>query len=242
MSRFIELLDRVREHTPRPAGFAASGRSLDEFALIAQAPPEALAGDPRLADIDADAFLLRLGSVDHPDLPAAAKALGDRIWGVRLPLFTLEQTRALVEIGCDYVIFDAAGTEAALLTLPDLGIVITVDHRSDEGIIRALSELAVNGLLFRPAIRESPLSFHTLASIQRVCGVIDRPLLLEMPEGVCGTDLEVLRSVETTGLIVEVPPAARAAAVRRCMAELPPRSESRMVRRAMPFSIGDDGL
>ena len=242
MSRFIELLDRVREHTPRPAGFAASARSVGEFALIAQAPPEALADDPRLADTDADAFLLRLGSVDHPDLPAAAKALGDRIWGVRLPLFTLEQTRALVEIGCDYVIFDAAGTEAALLTLPDLGIVITVDHRSDEGIIRALAELAVNGLLFRPPIRESPLSFHTLANIQRVCGVIDRPMLLELPEGVCGTDLEVLRSVETTGLIVDVPPADRPAAVRRCMAELPPRSESRMVRRAMPFSVGDDGL
>ena len=183
MSRFIELLDRVREHTPRPAGFAASARSAGEFALIAQVSPDALAHDPRLADIDADALLLRLGSVDHPDLPAAAKALGDRIWGVRLPLFTLEQTRALVEIGCDYVIFDAAGTEAALLTLQDLGIVITVDHRSDEGIIRALAELAVNGLLFRPPIRESPLSFHTLANIQRVCGVIDRPMLLELPEG-----------------------------------------------------------
>lgn len=242
MSRFIELLDRVREHTPRPAGFAASGRSLDEFALIAQTVPAALADDPRLAHSDADAFLLRLGSVDDPALPEAAKALAARIWGVRLPLFTLEHTKALIDIGCDYVVFDSAGTEAALLTLPDLGIVITVDHRSDEGIIRSLGELAINGLLFRPAIRESPLSFHTLATIQRVCGVIDRPLLLELPEGLCGTDLEVLRSVETTGLIVEVPPADRPDALRRCMSELPPRSESRMVRRAMQFSVGDDGL
>lgn len=242
MSRFIELLDRVREHTPRPAGFAASGRSVDEFALIAQAAPAALADDPRLAAIDADAFLLRLASVDDPALPDAVEALSGRIWGIRLPLFTLEQTRSLVGIGCDYVIFDAAGTEAALLTLPDLGIVITVDHRSDEGMIRSLGELAINGLLFRPAIRESPLSFNTLANIQRVCGVIDRPLLLELPEGICGTDLEVLRSVETTGLIVEVPPADRPASVRRCMGELPPRSESRMVRRAMQFSVGDDGL
>ena len=103
-----------------------------------------------------------------------------------------------------------------MLTLPDLGIVITVDHRSDEGMIRSLGELAINGLLFRPPIRESPLSFHTLANIQRVCGVIDRPLLLELPEGICGTDLEVLRSVETTGLIVEVPasrPAGRGQAL-----------------------------
>ena len=242
MSRFIELLDRVREHTPRPAGFATSGRNLDEFALIAQASPQALADDAALAGACADAFLLRIGSVDHPALRDAAAALSGRIWGVRLPLFTLEQTKALITLGCDYVIFDAAGTEAALLTLPDLGIIITVDHRSDEGMIRSLGELAINGLLFRPAIRESPLSFHTLSNIQRVCGVVDRPLLLELPDGVCGTDLEVLRSVETTGVIVDVPPADRPTEVRRCMAELPLRSESRMVRRAMPFSVGDEHL
>ena len=241
MSRLIELLDRVREHTPRPAGFAASGRDRDEFALIAQATPQALADDPELAGVDADAFLLRPGRADHPALPDAAKVLGDRIWGIRLPMFTLELTKALVEIGCDYVILDADGTDAALLTLPDLGIVVTVDHRSDEGMIRAFAELAINGMLFRPAIREKPLSFNQLAAVQRVCGVIDRPLLLETPDGVCGADLEVLRSVETTGLIVDVPPAGRPAAVRRCMGELPPRSESRMVRRAMPFSIDDYG-
>ena len=242
MSRFIELLDRVREHSPRPAGFAAKTRNFDDFALIAQALPEELVKDPLLADIEVDAFLLQLGSVDHPTLAEAAKALGNHIWGVHLPLFTLEQTRFLVDIGCDFVIFDAAGTEAALLTLPDLGIVITVDHRSDEGIVRALSELAINGLLFRPAIHESPLSFHTLANIQRVCGSIDRPLLLQLPEGACDTDLEVLRSVEATGLIVDVPPAKRAASVRRCIEDLPPRSESRMVQRAMQFSVGDSEL
>lgn len=240
MSHLIELLDRVREHTPRPAGFGGGGRSLDDFALIAQTGPQALADDQALAAACADAFLLRIGSVDHPALHDAAAALKDRIWGVRLPLLTLEQTTTLVELGCDYVIFDAAGTEAALLTMRDLGIFITVDHRSDEGMIRALGELAINGLLFQPAIHESPLSFHTLANIQRVCGVVDRPLLIELPDGVCGSDLEVLRSVETTGVIVDVPPADRPAEVRRCMVELPPRSESRMVRRALPFSVGDE--
>ena len=241
MSRLIELLDRVREHSPRPAGFAAGSRGCDEFALIAQAAPQALVDDPALAQVDADAFLLRPDGVDHPDLTAAAKALGDRIWGVRLPMFTLEPTKALVEIGCDYVMFDAAGTDAALLTLSDLGIVVSVHHRADEGMVRALGEMAINGLLYRPAIREAPLSFQTLANIQRVCGVVDRPLLLETPEGVCGAEMEVLRSVEATGLIVDVPPAGRPAAVRRCMRELPPRSESRMMRRAMPFTIGDHG-
>lgn len=241
MSRLIKLLDQVREHSPRPAGFAAGRTDSDEFALIAQAAPQALADDPELAHAEADAFLLRPDRVDHPALPAAAAALDGRIWGVRLPMFTLEPTKALVGIGCDYVTFDAAGTDAALLTLADLGIVVSVHHRADEGMVRALGELAINGLLFRPAIRETPLSFHTLANIQRVCGVVDRPLLLETPEGVCGADLEVLRSVETTGLIVDVPPAGRPAAVRRCMRELPPRSENRMVRRAMPFHVGDHG-
>ena len=70
MSRFSSSCWTASASTRRGRpGFAASGRSLDEFALIAQAPPEALAGDSRLADIDADAFLLRIGSVDHPDLP-----------------------------------------------------------------------------------------------------------------------------------------------------------------------------
>lgn len=237
MSRLIELLDRVREHTPRLAGFAAGGRNCDEFALIAQAAPQALADDPGLADVDADAFLLRPGRASHPALPDAAKILGDRIWGIRLPLFTLELTRSLIEIGCDYVLLDADGTDAALLTLPDLGILVPVDLRSDEGAIRAFAELGINGLLFRPEVREKPLSINLLITIQRVCGIIDRPLLLETPDGICGADLEVLRSVETTGLIVDVPPAGRLTALRRCMGDLPPRSESRMVRRAMPFSV-----
>lgn len=240
MSRFIELLDRVREQTPRPAGFGSSGRNLGEFALIAQAVPQALSDDPMLADTAADAFLLRLSNVDHPALAAAVNTLSGRIWGVRLPMFTLEQAKELIALGCDYIVFDAAGTEAALLTLKDLGIFITVDHRSDEGMIRTLAELSINGLLFRPAIRESPLSFHTLANIQRVCGVIDRPLLLELPEGMCATDLEALRSVETTGVIIDVPPASRPVEMRRRMAMLPPRSESRMVRRAMPFTFDDE--
>ncbi len=242
MSRLIELLDRIREHTPRPAGFRSSDKNHGEFGLIAQLTPEALTDDPKLVNSGADAFLLQIGSLDHPDLPASADTLKGEIWGVRLPLFTLAETKELIRLGCDYVIFDAAGTEAGLLTLQDLGIVITVDHRSDEGMIRTLGELSINGLLFRPAIQESPLSFHTLANIQRVCGVIDRPLLIELPEGIGAADLEVLRSVETTGLINNVPPASQPAKIQNLMTRLPPRSEGRMIRRAVPFSFSDEFL
>ncbi len=246
MSKFIELLERVGETAPAPLGFAAATDRDDaapQIALIARVTGDDLAQDPQIAGADAAGLLVE---TKYPMPEAAAEALEDRLWGVRLvpspAPCTVEQVETLVEQGCDFVVLESMDSAAEILNDEDLGKVLVLDADADEETSRAVAELAFDAVLLGSAVAGRPLTLGDLVHVQKVRRLAGQPFLVECAEGLDKADLEALRNLGVDGLIVAVPPLERAAETRDAIRSLRRRSPRRQRSNALVpgASIEDD--
>lgn len=242
MSKFIDALTKAGQKSPAPMGFGpASGRDEGnpQIVLAARLLVGKVAKSPRLTEARADAFLL----AGNPTDPVA-KALKDRVWGVRAERWSADEGRGLIDGGCDFVVFESMDTEAGLLNEEDLGVVITVNPEMGEEAVRALSELPVDGILFSPALRELPLTVGTAAEIQKVLGLVDKPLIVEAPEGIGSGDIELLRNLGVAGLFVDLDDMDhmdRVAGIKADIQRLPKPKAGRRERNALvPSTAGQE--
>ena len=246
MSTFIELLEKVGETAPAPLGFAAAtGRdaAAPQIVLAARVLADQLSERPEVAAADAAALLVE---TEYPLPDTAAGALKDRLWGVRLTpspsAYTVEQVEALVERGCDFVVFESMDTEAAVLNDDDLGKVVTLDAAVDEEAARAIADLPFDAVLFRPGVGSSPLTLSDLVALQRVRRLAGQPFVVEASEGLEQADVEAMRNLGVEGLIVNVPPLERAAETAAAISSLRKRPARRRRSNALVpgASIEDD--
>ena len=246
MSTFIELLEKVGETAPAPLGFAAAtarDAAAPQIVLAARVLADELSERPEAATADAAALLVETG---YPLPDTAAGALKDRLWGVRLtpsPLaYTLEQVEALVERGCDFVVFESMDTEAAVLNDDDLGKIVTLAADVDEEVARTVADLPFDAVGFRPGIGKGPLTLSDLVALQRVRRLVGQPFLVEAPEGLEQADVEAMRNLGVEGLIVNVPPLERAAETAAAISSLRKRPARRRRSNALVpgASIEDD--
>ena len=246
MSRFIELLEKVGETAPSPLGFAAAtGRddAAPQMALVARVAADDLASDQGLAEADAAALLVE---TEFPLPDAAAAALKDRVWGVRLvpsPAgYTVEQVEALVEQGCDFVVFESMDSAAAVLNDEELGRVVVLDADADEETSRAVAGLPFDAVFMGLNATNRPMTLGDLVDIQKVRQRAGQPFLVEAPAGLEPADIEALRNLGVDGLLVSVPPLERAAETRDAIRSLRKRPSRRQRSNALVpgASIEDD--
>ena len=241
MSKLIELMERAGQQAPKPLGFAPAAELRDlapQVVLLARLLPGDLKKDKSLAGASVDAFLVGPQSAEDPLLETAARSLGERPWGVRLVEFGAAQVKQLMERGCDFIVFESMKTEAAVLNKEDLGTIVTLSHDLGEEVVRSVCELPVDAVLFSPAQRILPLTVESLAHIQRVRGLTDKPMMVEAPDGLGESDLEALRNLGIAAVIVDVPPVKRAEKVKKAIKSLPRRTQRRAEREALAPHIG----
>ncbi len=237
MSKFIELLEKVGETAPAPLGFAAAtdrDAAAPQIVLAARVPAGDLTDSPEVAAAEAAALLVE---TEYPLPDAAAEALEDRLWGVRLAprpsTYTVEQVEGLVERGCDFVVFESLDTQAAVLNDDDLGKVVTLGSDVDEEVGRAVADLPFDAVLFRPDVGNGPLALSDLVAVQRVRRVTGQPFVVEAPEGLERADVEAMRNLGVEGLIVHAPPLERAAETAAAISSLRKRPSRRQRANAL---------
>ena len=246
MSRFIELLEKVGETAPAPLGFAAAtGRddTAPQIALVVCVTADDLAKETGVPDANAAALLVE---TEYPLPDAASKALKDRLWGVRLTpspsAYTVEQVEALVERGCDFVVFESMDTEAAVLNDDDLGKIVTLAADVDKEAARAVADLPFDAVVFRSGVGKGPLTLSDLVALQRVRRLAGQPFVVEASEGLEQADVEAMRNLGVEGLIVDVPPLEHAAETASAISSLRKRPARRRRSNALVpgASIEDD--
>ena len=231
----------------RPASRRAE--AAPEIVLVARVLPDKVVKSPKLTDSDADAYLLGTDPAGETAIDGAARALKDQVWELRhFEELSLASGQELAKKGCDFVVFESWDTEAGLLNEEDLGVIGTVRVTTtekegryygvpamDDEAVHALSELT-HGLLFSPSLRDLPLSVETAVDIQRVLSVVDKPLIVEAPEGIGSGDIELLRNVGVAGIVVDLDGPAdlkRVAEVKKAIDALPRRRPRNRRRDAL---------
>ena len=208
MSRLTDLLDKTQTASPG-IGFAASRQAaaIPSIALIGRVTTAELSDDASLADSPADALLVTLDASDGAAVGRVSDALKDRLWGARVGSVSADDASALKEAGCDFIVFDAEGTSAAVLNDHDLGKVIAVgfdDQEFDEGETKAIRTLDIDCALLTPPDGLLPLTVQTLLRVQAMRATVRKRSILTAPAGLGKAELETLRNAGIAAIAVSL--------------------------------------
>ena len=123
MSKFTEMLGRAGRQEAEPLGFGRTAKKPDrmpDILLVGRIHPGDL---PRLdaGKSSIEVFLLETDSLSQKLLNSASKSLDGTVWGLRMRALKGADVEGLKRAGCDFVVFEAAETEAAVLNDEDMG-------------------------------------------------------------------------------------------------------------------------
>lgn len=239
MSKFIDKLEKVGLQLPTPLGFGTASKREEQppaIMLVGQVTPDELAKTPELADAKVDAFLVSIGSWDEKVFDSIKDALGDRIWGVRVGGGINEEQAGLSkDKGCDYIVFDADNTPAAVLNDEDLGKLISVNQGLDEDVAHAMQGLSIDGAMYSPEGDVLPLTVQRLIEIQQIHGLTGDPFVMSAPSELGASELEAFRNAGITGLLVELSALDAVAKTKEAISNLPRRKHKASKGNIMPL-------
>ena len=243
MSKFIEMLMKVDDQAPAPMGFglkATDRRSANALAIAGAVAPSGLT-KAKAGIKTVDAVLLNSTDKDQKTLDKAASKLDGELWGVRGGAVNAEQARHLAESGCDFIVFDAEGTSAALLDIEDIGKVVTIGDELDDDMARSIAGIPIDAVLYTPSELDLPLTVGGLLALSRVRGLLDLPYIMAVSGAIEGDDISALRNLGIAGLVMDLSAPDDIASTAKAISSLPRRKPRHTRSSALvPHMAADD--
>ncbi len=229
MSKLLEKLERISEGNGQPLGFGpvVARIKISQMLTIASMP----AGNAQLLTAatkeGADALLLTVKNLekDSKELAKMNRAKAEIPWGVSLEAVSKQDVARLIELGCDYVIFNPAQTPAVVLMEERIGKVLIIDASLPENLVKAINRLQVDAVLLSPGSGdESTFTVYQLMVLERLAGSAGKYALATMPSGLSTSDIEILWGLGVRGIVVDMAgeqPEQRLSQVKEAIQKLP---------------------
>ncbi len=201
MSKFIEALKEVSQAMSRPIGF---GRVVQ----VSQKPRPLLVAGLNEADVTGAAG--HIVGADGLLLPAADSAgqISQSIkipWGVFARGYDSDKIAELTEKGGDFIVFPAEGMPLRLLEDTVLGRIIAVDETIEDGLIRAVNDIAVDAVFLGIETKEPAyLTWRHLMLCRRLASLLTRPLLVSVPRGISDKEFMAVWEAGAVAVVVSV--------------------------------------
>ncbi len=208
MSRLIEELNRVVRAVPQPMGFRAARADSSGPRILLIASLAKIENTDHLADSTdgADAVLLRLdkSGLTASTLKKIAASLPNIPWGGCLDDIGNKKMAALVEAGCDFVVFPVASRVLATPQDEKVGKILQVEPSLGEGLLRAVNDMPVDAVLAAHVCEAGePILWHHLMILQRLDNLLSKPLLVTAPPEITAGELKALWEAGADGVVVE---------------------------------------
>lgn len=147
-------------------------------------------------------------------------ALGDVPLGVFVKDASTKETAGLARLGWDFMVFDMKASVVAL-EQKELGKILLVETSVDPGLVRAISNLDIDGVLVNRG-QEAFVTVEYLLACQRFSLLLDKPVMAALPSSVTGAELRYLRGCGISGIVVpSTQPAKAFAELRKTINDLP---------------------
>lgn len=205
MSKFVDKLTRLSRSTGPSIGFRQSQTMPSRGMLLAA---EIAGSDVSLAKgavaADIDALVVKIdslvGQVDA--LKEAAKLAVNTPWGVHINKLGSDDAATLRDLGCDFVVVNAAASPAAILSEEDLGKILIVDAGWTDGMVRVIDQVALDAVFLDADETEAAgFSLQRLLLCQRVASLARKPLLVSAPQVINSTGVQALHSIGVEGVL-----------------------------------------
>ena len=247
MSKLLEKLEQISNDSGQPMGFGAvvSRTKTSPMLTIASVP----AGNAQLISIatkeGADALLLTVENLekDSKTLAKMNRAKAEIPWGVFLEKVAKDDVGQLIELGCDFIVFDPAQTQAAVLMEEKIGKVLRIDTSLPENMAKAINRLQVDAVLLNPVGgEETAFTVHQLMVLERLAVNTGKYVLMTMPPGLSTGDIEILWGLGARRVVVDMTleqPEQRLSQVKEAIRQIPAahKKSREKFRATLPASI-----
>ena len=205
MSKFVDKLQRLSKSLAPSLGFhpAASESKSSAMLLIAGLSEVDVKEAKIVANVNADAGLILNQSFNTKIIKQMVEAAGDVPLGVFVKDSGEEKVNELVGLGCDFVVFDVKMSAVALQG-EGIGKFLMVEPSLDQGLIRAINSLDVDGVFINRG-KESFITVEHLLIGQRFRELLSKPLVVTLPSLVTSAELSNLWQIGIDGIVI--PPA-----------------------------------
>lgn len=172
----------------------------------------------------ADVTLLRARKGGRPTV---AKPNGAGTWGAALSHCTADELEALKETGCDFILIESESAPGITLREDGFarGMAVPSAASVTDARAHAIEDLPLDFLLIKGQAVEWPLTVGQVLALQEEVSTFSKHIFLEVAELPSVEDLELLRDMPVSGLVVDIAAhdPARLEALKKAIAGLEPR-------------------
>jgi hypothetical protein len=205
VSKFVDKLQSLSKSSASTIGFHPSAELKRSVLLLVAGLSGAKVEEAKVvAEVNADAGLIFDQSSSTKIVRQMVEAAGDVPLGVFVRDPSEEKINELVGSGCDFVVFDIKAA-AAVLHKEGIGKILMIEPSLDQGFVRAINSLDVDGVLINGEGEDSFVAVEHLLIYRRFVELLERPVMITLPSLVTGAELGNLWQAGVDGIVV--PPA-----------------------------------
>lgn len=202
MSKFVDKLQSLSKSSTTPIGFHSSVSELKSPAmlLIVGLSGTQVKEAKIVADVNADAGLILSEGPSANVVKQMVEAVGNVPLGVFMRGMSEEKINELASVGCDFVVFDIK-IPAAVLHKEGVGKFLMIEPSLDQGLVRAINSLEVDGVFISSKGGDSFVAVEHLLVCRRFVELLEKPVMITLPSLVTKTVLINLWQVGVDGVV-----------------------------------------
>jgi hypothetical protein len=202
MSKFVDKLQSLSRSSTAPIGFRSSVFELKSptMLLIARLSGTKLDEAKIVANVNANAGLIWEGGSSTKIVRQMVKALGDIPLGVFIKSMSEDKIDELAGSGCDFVVFDV-GIPAVILQKEEVGKFLMIEPSLDQGFVRAINNLDVDGVFINSRGEDSFIAMEHLLVCRRFIEILEKPVIMALPSLVTKAELASLWQAGVDGVV-----------------------------------------
>ena len=202
MSKFVDKLQSLSKSSTTPIGFHPSVSELKSPAmlLIAGLSGAQVKEAKIVGDVNADAGLILSEGPSARIVKQMIEAVGDVPLGVFMKGMSEEKINELASLGCDFVVFDIR-MPAAVLNKEEVGKFLMIEPSLDQGFVRAINSLEVDGVFISSRGEDSFVAVEHLLVCQRFVELLEKPVIITLPSLVTKAELTSLWQAGVDGIV-----------------------------------------
>jgi hypothetical protein len=202
MSKFADKLQSLSKSSTTPIGFHPFVSELKSPAmlLVAGLSGTQVKEAKIVADVNADAGLILSEGTSAKVVKQMVEAVGNVPLGVFMKGMSEEKINELTSVGCDFVVFDIR-IPATILHKEGVGKFLMIEPSLDQGLIRAINGLEVDGVLISSRGGDSFVAVEHLLVCRRFVELLEKPVIMALPSLVTKAVLASLWQAGVDGVV-----------------------------------------
>jgi hypothetical protein len=202
MSKFVDKLQSLSKSSTTPIGFhpSASESKSPAMLLIAGLSGTKVNEAKIVANVNADAGLILNEGPSARIVKQMVEAVSDIPLGIFVKGMNEEKINELASLGCDFVVFDIKAA-AAVLHKEEVGKFLMIEPSLDQGFVRAINSLEVDGVFIGSKGEDSFVAVEHLLVCRRFVELLEKPVIMALPSLVTKAELASLRQAGVDGIV-----------------------------------------